>query len=347
MNILFLIGNGFDLNIGLNTRFQNALSYYLKKSNNNPRTQKFKKDIDKNFEKWSDFENQMGIYTKEFTPKNVDDYCFCIRDFRESLVEHLKNEELRINYDTQKEAIVSVFRKSIINFYENLVPASLNALRALTNQKNEAIYYNFITFNYTNVIDKCIEIIKHGNSPFNSRKNGNHTLNDTINQILHIHGTTQNNVIMGVDNAEQIVNTELSKNTKLARTIIKPVINEKLKNLNDRTGISIINNSNIICVFGLSLGETDKTWWKIIGEWLKKGNNQLVIFDIVPQWNPIHPEDSIEIIDALIEKFCAAAGIKPESSLTDKIHIGFNTNLFKINLTNQSIQENDTVSVLA
>ena len=71
MNILFLIGNGFDLNIGLNTRFQNALSYYLKKSNNNPRTQKFKKDIDKNFEKWSDFENQMGIYTKEFTPKKL------------------------------------------------------------------------------------------------------------------------------------------------------------------------------------------------------------------------------------------------------------------------------------
>jgi hypothetical protein len=30
MNILFLIGNGFDLNVGLNTRFKDALESYLK-----------------------------------------------------------------------------------------------------------------------------------------------------------------------------------------------------------------------------------------------------------------------------------------------------------------------------
>ena len=325
MNILFLIGNGFDINVGLKTRFKDALTSYLKEENKDPRIQKFKKDINNDFENWSDFEKQMGIYTEKYSLTTIDDYCFCIKDFKESLIRYLKNEEEKINFDAKKGEIAKVFNKSISNFYDGLTNNSKNILqriiRTAKSNQNYPSYYNFITFNYTHVLDKCLEIIEK---------------EQFVRTILHIHGDVSKNLIMGVDNLNQIANVELSSNEKLTRTIVKPNINKKLKHLNDKEDVNLIERSDIICLFGLSLGETDKTWWKIVGRWLCADlSRQLVIFNVVNQWNEIHPDEEIENIDAIEEKFCFVAGFseKERESIADRIHIAFNTDMFKINLS--------------
>jgi hypothetical protein len=331
MNILFLIGNGFDINVGLNTRFKDALKSYLNEENKDLRIQKFKNDIRGNFENWSDFEKQLGIYTENYSSTTIDDYCFCIKDFKESLIRHLKKEEDRVDFNAQKGKIVKVFNKSIFNFYDGLTNNSKNILRGIitqsANNKN-TLLHNFITFNYTSVLDKCLEIIKK------------EPLRPNIGTILHIHGTISKNSIMGVDNHSQIGNKELSNNNRINWTIVKPTSNKKLKNLNDREGVNLISRSDIICLFGLSLGETDKTWWEIIGSWLKTGSNrQLVIFNVVNQWNEIHPDEEIENIDAIEEKFCFAAGFseKERETMADRIHIGFNTDMFKVTLPSPNV----------
>ncbi|MDR0865136.1 MAG: bacteriophage abortive infection AbiH family protein [Candidatus Symbiothrix sp.] len=328
MNVLFLIGNGFDINIGLNTRFKDALNTYLKDQNDDLRIQKFKKDISQDFENWSDFEKQMGIYTENFTQQNIEDYYFCINNFRESLAKHLKDQELRINYNANKEDIISIFGKSIIEFYNGLILTSQNRIKSIVNL-NEQILYNFMTFNYTNILEHCLEILKTEMKPFNPNRP-----NDHINKILHIHGTTEENLILGVDNIEQIKNKELLDEEKLHWTIAKPIINRELGNQTDREGASLINNSRIICIFGLSLGETDKSWWQSIGQWLQDTNRHLVIFDKVPKWNHLHPVESIEKRKALSKKFFLSADItKNQNAYMDRIHIGFNTDMFKLDLT--------------
>lgn len=41
----------------------------------------------------------------------------------------------------------------------------------------------------------------------------------------------------------------------------------------------IIDNSKYVCLFGLSIGDTDKMWWSYIIEWLKRSkDNRLVLF---------------------------------------------------------------------
>ena len=163
MNILFLIGNGFDINVGLNTRFRDVLKSYLKESNEDPRIQKLKKDIDRNFENWADFEKQMGVYTENFTLETIDDYCFCIKNFKEFLIKHLKKEEERIDYEDKEKDIVDAFNVSISTFYNGLTNNSKNILMGLiqtAKNRNEPPVYNFISFNYTNVLDRCIEIPK-------------------------------------------------------------------------------------------------------------------------------------------------------------------------------------------
>lgn len=43
--------------------------------------------------------------------------------------------------------------------------------------------------------------------------------------------------------------------------------------------VEIINKSHIICVFGMSIGNTDKMWWETLIEWLVLNNhNKLIIF---------------------------------------------------------------------
>ena len=329
MNILFLIGNGFDLNVGLNTRFTDALELYLKEGNTDKRIIKFKEDIIedkyKNFEKWSDFEKQMGIYTEKYNSKTVDDYCFCMENFKESLIKHIKKEENRIDFDAKKNEIVKVFYKSIYNFYDGLTNKSKKILQEMIQQtfnNRGSQSYRFITFNYTSVLDSCLEFMKRVPQPL------------SIRTILHIHGNVLDNPIMGIDNPKQIANKELLSNDKLIRKIVKPIINKELENLNDVEGIELIGRSDIICLFGLSLGETDTTWWKTVGDWLKNNTTkQLVIFNVINQHSKIHHEE-IEHRRNIKEKFCLAAGLSEleRKSILGRIHIGFNTDMFRVNL---------------
>jgi hypothetical protein len=285
MNILFLIGNGFDLNVGLNTRYKDALTFYLNEKSDDTRIKRFKEDI------------------------NID-------------------------FETHEEEIIQTFNASLTSFYTDLNSHSQNLFKQImTRGAQQQVIYDFITFNYTNVLEKCLDFVKK-----QSIQQGQKTPSQIIRQVLHIHGDISKNPLIGVDNAEQIKNKELADTNKINNLIIKPTINKKLKNHNDTTAIQLIDNADIICFFGLSLGDTDETWWKHIGNKLKQGSAQLVIFNVVEEWNPIHADEEIENIENVMNRFYDVASIedKIKPKLETQIHIGLNTNLFKINLVNDT-----------
>ena len=63
MNVTFLIGNGFDLGIGLKTAYSDFYNVYCKSdSNDSLAVKKFKSEIQGNYENWSDFEAAFGEY---------------------------------------------------------------------------------------------------------------------------------------------------------------------------------------------------------------------------------------------------------------------------------------------
>ena len=53
MNITFLIGNGFDLNLGLKTTYSDFLKEYTSVIDEKDPLKSFKKYILKDFDKWS------------------------------------------------------------------------------------------------------------------------------------------------------------------------------------------------------------------------------------------------------------------------------------------------------
>ncbi len=84
MNITFLIGNGFDLNLGLKTSYQDFLDYYLKNTNNDTEIIKYFKNIIKeeqenDIDTWADAEIFLGKITEKFD--DADKFLKCFEGF--------------------------------------------------------------------------------------------------------------------------------------------------------------------------------------------------------------------------------------------------------------------------
>jgi len=348
MNVTFLIGNGFDLNVGLNTRFSDFLRYYLRVKNEDHRLIRFKNDISKDFDAWSDAEMMLGIYTGEYKGTEVDDYLFCLSDFRINLSTYLKTELSRINYKTNNDEIVSVFSSSILKFYSELPLERRNTIRAVfSSRESEDWNYSFITFNYTNVLSNCIKAINDSTKPLSTHRYGSATKNEAIGKLIHIHGAVNKNMIMGVDNEDQIVNSEFKDNKKFRKRFIKPTTNEELRTLRDRDAFDLINDSEIVCIFGMSLGETDTTWWNIISSWIQsKSYNQLIVFVREEEWNEVDPGNVFANEESVWERFYSLTDFPEDKRdhFEGRIHVVVNSNLFKVNLTSQEESlENNTI----
>lgn len=65
MNILYLIGNGFDVAQGLKTRYPDFYGSYKQTAPINDEERRIIASIDNNVEKWSDMEVALGVFTKE------------------------------------------------------------------------------------------------------------------------------------------------------------------------------------------------------------------------------------------------------------------------------------------
>ena len=66
MNVTILVGNGFDLNLNLKTKYTDFLSYYCGDSGADHVTiQNFKQDILQDYKTWSDAELAFGRYTEK------------------------------------------------------------------------------------------------------------------------------------------------------------------------------------------------------------------------------------------------------------------------------------------
>jgi len=63
MNITFLIGNGFDRNLGLKTTYSDFIKWYKKTPPKTDILKKFREYINDNEELWSAAEEELGKYT--------------------------------------------------------------------------------------------------------------------------------------------------------------------------------------------------------------------------------------------------------------------------------------------
>lgn len=264
MNITFMIGNGFDINLGLSTRYSDFIEVYRNiQSNDDVVIQKFKKEIiDCNLPLWSNaelaFGQQTSFISDDFT---VENYSKCHSDFCRALAKYLKDEQKKLVLSKENAQIMAdIFSKAVNHLSIGFRAIPSDSIQSLISSYNELMFH-FIDFNYTNTLDRiCSEtnrLIGWG-----SHKN----YKNTMGQLVHAHGTVDKDMVLGVSDETQIANLKCFKaydEYYLAQLIKSQtdLINEE--NTYNQT-LKILDSSNLIYVYGMSLGETDKFWWERI-----------------------------------------------------------------------------------
>jgi hypothetical protein len=86
-------------------------------------------------------------------------------------------------------------------------------------------------------------------------------------------------LLIGVCDLHSVKNQELLKSSLFKATIQKSESITVSGELWRRTATELIKNNHIICVFGMSLGETDSDYWEMVTEWLAGSTSRhLVVF---------------------------------------------------------------------
>lgn len=261
-NLLFFIGNGFDINLGLPTAYTDFLKWYSEQPVGDVPSAKaierikeeLKKDLAPDGNKlWADMEKYLGErLTDELLENEIpEDSIHVKEDIDAHLKTYLREVNGNFSYYPYQTAVLlqDVVRMKIrLGMYDN--PAE----EVFPKKFNDTL--RFVDFNYTDTLDKIVG--KWG-------------------EVLHIHGRIDN-LILGVDAERQIPGDNYADETELIKRYVKQ---ENVDTKNKEKWMNWIKEADYICFFGLSFGITDRTYWKkVIGS-----KKPLVIFEFNPQHN--------------------------------------------------------------
>lgn len=283
MNITFLVGNGFDISAGIDTSYSGFYNWYCgQDSNVSNHVQEFKQDILEDMNKpenertWADFELGLGIYTKHFDVDTISQFWDCYEDAMLKLHEYIELQMRQVSSSISSEEKTR-FCKGLLQISEELTEAEKEDItHILPGRANQGVKYQFISFNYTTILDGFVKTAS--SQEITSWINGSTRYSAKVNpNVLHVHGQLNNNPLMGVGNKLQIENKGLRE--ALQEYLIKPMASAALGDLSQEKAKKFISQSNIICLWGLSLGKTDSQWWEAIMEWLGQNeSNRLIVY---------------------------------------------------------------------
>ena len=368
-NITWIIGNGFDVQLGLETEYKKFYKWYCdkEKDTDTEAVKSFKKrlkeDNNKDIDTWADFELAYGKYSND-CQNNASDYSVIKADVEEQLGIYLREIQESIDWSKLSDNHRDMFAKSMINWISEIKKVKNDFIYNKLNNNRGLV--NFLQFNYTNTLHRLLDESQDNITTFIKASYRNTTWGTKcgvrqVGTVRYVHGNLGGQIILGVDNVSQIVNKDFHNNPDIISEIVKP---NQLSDIQNRDLNNVIpaeyakqdiNNSSIICVFGASIEATDKTWWKIIADWLKDDNKLLIIFnyegskpesDVTRELNRVKKLKD-KFTNDFIDSFRVNADWDNETyeSNKDKIIVTLNENLFNFKLPRikTDISKNDGI----
>lgn len=322
MQILYLIGNGFDINLKMKTRYTEFYEHYQDIKTESTTIKNLKENIKKEVYTWSDLELRLGEYMSEI--KTYEEFEEIYDDLLEKFGDYLQDVEDKVNWKTTN---INKLKMHLSNPEKSLMQKEINKLTAFKETFSKVNWrVDIVTFNYTRSIERLL------NEEFTSLNLGTHhsNYNITLRNIWHIHGDL-NNMVLGVNDTSQLKNKDFLKNRKILNAFIKQYNNSRQGHTVDEILDTKISSANLICVFGSSIGKTDKLWWEKIGQHLLSNENCILIIftstNIKPQ-RAIHKKGDYE--DELRETFLSRTNLNDteKEKINDRIYVRANTDMF-------------------
>ena len=334
MNLTFLIGNGFDLNLGLKTKYSHFLEKYTADDeNDDDNIKELKQSIklyinnDKGCDiNWSDVELGLGKYTKVFENSKFSEPDRMAEEVHDDmcakLAEYLKKEEERFPKELDNDQSNKIINTATdLNLYlDSLLPNDKTIISEQLKQIKGNLNFSFLNYNYTNTLDRITDyLIKINQLGYRQG------IANKISTVMHVHGTIEHGMALGVNDESQLCGTIFKSNEpERKRLFIKPLFNEDMGENTDDMAKSIIESSDVIYIYGMSLGETDRRWWECILNWMNNNKKAILIYysKSVPQIG-ISPEKYRRFLRKYREDF-----VNHYSELSDEEKNAIKTRMF-------------------
>lgn len=270
MNVTYLIGNGFDIGLGLKTRYSDFLSKYVSRNYTSGPVKWLIEQI-KNapLETWANAEaafGQLPFSESGFDiNKTIEEV---VTDFQKELAYHLGSESRRldITYELRGEVrdrfLGRLIRSMLLVHSESARQEILSEL-VLT-----GFNVNVINFNYTDSVAKMLGAVSF---PYESAtvkiENGikARDVKVTLHPMCYVHGNlSERSSIFGVDESYQIADEAARRYCEKNGQLLKTEVDRLLDHGFESLAKQMINKSDWIVCFGLSFGKTDLRWWDCI-----------------------------------------------------------------------------------
>lgn len=296
MNITFLLGNGFDIQCGLQTSYINFYKYILKKKYSLELFQemdeksalkidnmiyseiyKSKDDI----QTWADLEFQLGVFTRRLKEEKEDAITAerFLEDFeilREDLNEYLKGIQIQDDVEISED-FSEILSTTMDKFFYGVLEQEHDEIKSMLGENtNSHFNYQFISFNYTNSLQIVLK-----NSSKNSKGNSFNSSSYSQNfnrAIINVHGVIDRFLTLGLNDESQLASDFFERED--LNDLLKPDSLTNSREYRRRDAESVIEKSDIIVIFGMSIGSTDKHWWERIAEILLKNSNKKLIIHL-------------------------------------------------------------------
>ncbi|MBQ5979498.1 MAG: bacteriophage abortive infection AbiH family protein [Bacteroidales bacterium] len=267
MNIVFFIGNGFDIAQGLKTKYSDFYKSYKKSTPVNETEKKIIASIDESQDTWSDLEATLGVFTQELN--NPGEFIDAYESLNLKLREYLKGQESLFLQES-----IQRYRNELANPFVDLSYSNQVKFYDLYKSETKVATVNVISYNYTNVFERAIGYqyqpitLKSSFFPFDLQ----------VNNVYKVHGSLQGTILMGVNDASQIANKVFAEDMDVCDFFIKPRLNSALGYYFDQFALRSIESADLIVVYGMSIGKTDEIWWKSVAQRMLSSSCQLLIF---------------------------------------------------------------------
>lgn len=322
MNILYVIGNGFDKAQGLDTCYSDFYADYMKLEAQSELEEKVKSYIRNDYETWENMEIAMGEYSAKWS--NVNDFRKVIKLLNARLKDYLITQNARIS---KLELDNKKLYDDLLKPSKGLEEYSRSLFNSLV-KPTSPLHVNWVTFNYTDTFEN---LMGFSTGTLRNYYNGS----DTLDSVLHIHGTLSDKLVLGVNNIEQISNESFRTNKYLVHEFVKPLYNAGCLNNRDVVFSNLIDQADVIVLMGTSVGVTDLFWWEKIGYWMEKNSKAaLVYLPYDPNKNTVDDECfkglwSEEYVEFLKDRMNIGLSM---DQLLKRVFIGINKDFLKLRI---------------
>lgn len=258
-DIVVLVGNGFDLGLGLDTDYNSFVNYYLAQgSGGNEIVERFQAEIalqkSLDINSWADAELAFGkLDFSKFDKDAAEALRVCLKDFLKSLGDYLGKQQKRLQIPEQDRASVSSsFKATLVDMI-----ASVNAQEF---PYNDDVVIGFVNFNYTDTLERilgCNSALDINQCKVLKR----HKNSICFRHVVHAHGALSLKMLFGVDNVDQVASLVIKELSASDGDLIKPQMAIHGDNQSYCIAKDWIKNAEFVVLFGLSYGATDASWW--------------------------------------------------------------------------------------